>query len=66
MARPKVRTEQLNVRVTPEEKVTIQTAAQEMETTVTDLMVTATIDKINDKGRKFKGTLRRMREAGLV
>lgn len=34
--------------------------------TVTQLMVRATLDKINDKDHPFTGTLRRMRESGEV
>lgn len=60
--REKKRTEQLNLRVTPEEKDAIRAAAEENNITVTELMVTATFDKIKDEARGFKGTLRRIRE----
>ena len=52
----------MNLRVTPEEKDAIRAAAEENNITVTELMVTATFDKIKDEARGFKGTLRRIRE----
>jgi hypothetical protein len=62
--RQRFRSEQLNIRVTPEEKAEIQTAAEARETTVTDLMVSATLDKVRRDGRPFVGTLRRMLSEG--
>jgi hypothetical protein len=58
--RQRSRTEQLNIRVTPEEKAEIQTAADTQKTTVTDLMVSATLDKVRRESKPFVGTLRRM------
>ena len=62
--RERVRTEQLNIRVTPQEKAAIRDAANEQGITVTELMVTSTLDKIQDDARGFQGTLRKIREAG--
>lgn len=64
--RERKRTSQLNIRVTPEELEQIRTAADSAGVTMTRFVVKATIDKINDEGLGFKGTLRRMREAGEV
>ncbi|MEN6368483.1 MAG: DUF1778 domain-containing protein [Thermotogota bacterium] len=61
--RERRRTEQLNIRVTPEELTTIRLAAEKAETTVTEFVVSAVLDKANGA---FKGTLRRMREAGEI
>jgi len=62
--RERRRTEQLNIRVTPEEKAEIQTAAVVQKTTVTELMVSATLDKVRRETRPFVGTLRRMLNEG--
>jgi uncharacterized protein (DUF1778 family) len=62
--RERRRTEQLNIRVTPDEKAEIQTAAETQKTTVTDLMVSATLDKVRRDARPFVGTLRRMLREG--
>jgi hypothetical protein len=62
--RERRRTEQLNIRVTPEERAEIQAEAERRSVTVTDLIVKATLNDIRYGGRPFKGTLRRLREAG--
>lgn len=64
--RKRLRTEQLNLRVTPDELIMIRLAAAKADTTVTELVVSATLDRIQNGGLGFKGTLRRMREAGEV
>jgi len=64
--RERVRTKQLNIRVTPEELDTFKKAAEQNNVSVTELVVQATLDKINDERMVFKGTLRRMREAGEI
>jgi len=63
-SRPKkTRTEQINIRLTPEEKEMIQGFAEAMEITITQLMVEATYDKMEkETGQTFKGTLRRFVE----
>ena len=60
--RERKRTERLTLRVTPWEKERIQAAARERKTSVTELMIEATLDKIYRRG--FKGTLRRAIENG--
>lgn len=64
--RPKVRTEQINLRVTPTELEEIRSAAERNDTSVTQYIMTATLDKIAKEKRPFIGTLRRMREQGLL
>jgi len=59
--REKRRTAQVNLRLTPEELTAIRNAATALDVTVTELMVGATLDKINGQdGSQFKGTLRRL------
>jgi uncharacterized protein (DUF1778 family) len=58
------RTARINLRLTPEELDTIREAAEREGVTVTQFMVKAALDKAPGAG--FKGTLRRMREAGEV
>jgi len=59
--REKRRTAQVNLRLTPEELTAIRNAATALDVTVTELMVGATLDKINSQdGSQFKGTLRRL------
>jgi len=62
--RERKRTAQLNIRVTPEERDAIRTAADERNMTVTELMVSTILDKIQDDARGFQGTLRRLRDEG--
>lgn len=64
--RERRRTHRLDLRVTPEELFQIRRAAENSETTVTEFIVTAALDKAQGKGFGFKGTLRRMREAGEI
>ena len=64
--RERKRTEQLNIRMTPEEKAAIHAAADKMNVTVTDLMVRATLDKIKEEVWGFEGTLRRLRQEGSI
>ena len=64
--RPLKKTEQLNLRVTPEEKERIRAAAEALDITVTELMVQSTMERINGASHRFVGTLRRMRELGKI
>lgn len=64
--RERIRTKQLNIRVTPDELDQIRAASDNLGVTMTQFVVKATLDKINDERLVFKGTLRRMREAGEV
>ncbi len=62
--RERRRTEQLNIRVTPEELTTIRLAAERAAKTITELVVSATLDKIQADGLGFRGTLRKLTEDG--
>lgn len=64
--RERRRTCRLDLRVTREELQQIRQAAERLETTVTDFIVSAALDKAQAEGVGFKGTLRRMRETGEV
>ncbi len=65
MSIPKqIRRTQINLRLTEEDLAKIREAAKSRGVTMTELMLSATLDNIQDKG--FKGTLRRMREAGEI
>lgn len=64
--RERKRTKQINIRVTPEELRSIRAASEGLEMSMTQFVMKAVLDKINDERLVFKGTLRRMREAGEV
>jgi len=62
--RKKIKDAQYNVRIASEDLELIREAAKVLDTTVSELMIQATLDKI--RRGNFRGTLRRLRDEGVV